>query len=216
MGEHFQHLLKEQQHLTSLLTLLEENDLFAMNKMLVLLFTIVSLSIGSSLAQDSESSTSPQCYAFDGCTDAKQSGGNGKPPGHGWKEGDLRPGFHDCATKMGAISCCAMDGSQCSRMLNGKCRSGKAGKDEEWKVTWNEAKEHCEADGMRLCETQAELDGCCRNGCQYDNALVWSNVNMVGDVLGGTSGVVPGVVPACMVFDDCPGKKSWCKNGVCT
>merc|ERR1711992_317137 len=113
-----------------------------------------------------------------------------------------------------------MDGSQCSRRQDGAkrwrkdgaCRSEKKG----GRVTWNEAKEHCEADGMRLCQTQAELDGCCRNGCQYDNALVWSNVNMVGDVLGGTSGVVPGVVPECMVFDDCPGKKSWCKNGVCT
>jgi len=211
-----------------------------MNKMLIVLFSLVSLLVGSSFATE-ECTLNSQCpsnsycwsgacrrgmiqdfsnymFAFDGCTDAKQSGGNGKPPGHGWKDGDNRPGYYDPSTKVATIACCAMDGSQCSRRQDGAkrwrkdgaCRSEKKG----GRVTWNEAKEHCEADGMRLCQTQAELDGCCRQGCQGDNKLVWGNVQKGLPI--GASGVVPGVNPECLIFSDCPGKKSWCKNGFCT
>ena len=75
--------------------------------------------------------------------------------------------------KAAEIVCCAVDGSSCSRKRSGVCRSGHG---DAVKVTWNAARDHCEADGMRLCATQDELDQCCGGGCQYDNQLVWSNV----------------------------------------
>ena len=33
----------------------------------------------------------------------------------------------------------------------------------------------CESMGLRLCESQDELNQCCGSGCQYDNRLVWSS-----------------------------------------
>ena len=53
------------------------------------------------------------------------------------------------------------------------CRSGVS---EDDKVTWKEANQHCEEEGMRLCSYQEELDRCCLQGCQYDNQLVWSDL----------------------------------------
>ena len=44
------------------------------------------------------------------------------------------------------------------------------------KVTWEEARSHCEAEGMRLCNSQAELDKCCGKGCEYNNKLIWSSL----------------------------------------
>ena len=76
------------------------------------------------------------------------------------------------------IVCCSLDGSSCSRKYRPAaganiCHSGD-GDDE--KVTWDEANLHCLSQGKRLCNSQEELDRCCRGGCDYDNQLVWSSV----------------------------------------
>jgi len=141
-------------------------------------------------------------YAFDGCSDWRQPG-----KGKGWKEGDSRPGYYNGTTEAAEIVCCAEEGTSCSRKgADDKCRSGH---NDAVKVTWAAAKAHCEAEGMRLCASQAELDTCCGGGCQYDNQLVWSSV-MEGDA--GAPAATP--VGECQVFPDCEGK-SWCDNGVC-
>ena len=41
-------------------------------------------------------------------------------------------------------------------------------------MNWHEANQHCEEAGLRLCNTQQELDRCCTTGCQIDNQIVWS------------------------------------------
>ena len=85
------------------------------------------------------------------------------------------------------IVCCSLDGSSCSRKYKGAsgadiCRSGDGYHlwenpgDDDRKVTWNEANLHCLSEGKRLCNSQEELDKCCKTGCFYDNQLVWSSV----------------------------------------
>ena len=85
------------------------------------------------------------------------------------------------------IVCCSLDGSSCSRKYKGAsgadiCRSGDGNHlwenpgDYDRKVTWNEANLHCLSEGKRLCNSQEELDKCCKTGCLYDNQLVWSSV----------------------------------------
>ena len=76
------------------------------------------------------------------------------------------------------IVCCSLDGSSCSRKYKGAsgadiCHSGDG---DDKKVTWDEANLHCLYQGKRLCNSQEELDKCCRRGCDYDNQLVWSGV----------------------------------------
>ena len=67
-----------------------------------------------------------------------------------------------------------MEGDSCSRKSEGgDCRSGE---NEDIKVTWEEAHNHCKNAGMRLCNSQAELDQCCGTGCLYDYQLVWSSL----------------------------------------
>merc|ERR1711981_1560890 len=128
-----------------------------MNAMLILLFSFVALSSAGSYN-----------YAFDGCSNHLQPG-----RGKGWKEGDNQPGYYNGDTDAAEITCCALDGSECFRTIDGECRSGH---NDAFKVTWQEAKAHCEAEGLRLCASQEELDKCCGTGCQYDNQLVWGNV----------------------------------------
>jgi len=195
-----------------------------MNKMLISLFTVVSLLSGCSLAQEATTAAvapevpaatdapaadaatdapataapvAPLNYAFDGCSDYKQP-----KKGQGWKEGDSRPGYYD-GTSLAHIVCCG--GEKCSRQ---DCPSGTAGKETATPVTWEAAKEYCESKELRLCASQAELDTCCGGGCQYDNSLVWSSV------MKGAEGALPD--PAaddsevkCQVYGDCEGKQ-WC------
>jgi len=204
-----------------------------MNKMLISLFTVVSLLSGSSLAQEAttpapetaastaapepEAPAEPEApvaasyYAFDGCSDYKQPG-----KGQGWKDGDNRPGYYDGAS-LAHIVCCEIDmeGKTCSRK---DCPSGIAGQEKATPVTWEAAKEHCKSKEMRLCASQAELDTCCGGGCQYDNSLVWSSVmkgaeGALADPAAEDSEVV------CQVYGDCEGKQ-WCDtaenpNGEC-
>ena len=85
------------------------------------------------------------------------------------------PGYYNSTDEAAAIVCCSLDGNSCERKRSDVCRSGD-GKEDEIKVTWNAAKDHCEANGMRLCATQDELDRCCGTGCWYDYNNVWSNV----------------------------------------
>merc|ERR1711981_470740 len=111
---------------------------FAMNSMLILLFTFVSLLTGSSLATEEVTGTTAaptaaptvaptaaptaaptdaptaapaaSYYAFDGCSDYRQTHGRGQ----GWKEGILRPGYYDSTKEVAQIVCCE-DGKKCSR-----------------------------------------------------------------------------------------------------
>merc|ERR1712141_535529 len=39
------------------------------------------------------------------------------------------------------------------------------------------AKAMCEADGRRLCQTQAEINKCCGRGCMTDRDLVWTGIS---------------------------------------
>jgi len=211
-----------------------------MNKMLISLFTVVSLLSGSSLAQEATTPAAPvpevpaatdapaadaatdapataapvaaSYYAFDGCSDYKQP-----KKGQGWKAGDSRPGYYDGTKDLAHIVCCPIDreGNTCSRK---NCPSGNAGEEDATGVTLEEAEEHCKKAGMRLCASQAELDTCCGQGCQYDNALVWSSVvkgaeGALADPAAEDSEVV------CQVYGDCEGKQ-WCDtaenpNGEC-
>ena len=100
-------------------------------------------------------------YAFDGCSSNPLSAFDDDPPGY---LSELSKAH---------IVCCSLDGNSCSRKNGDFCRSGVS--DDE-KVTWKEANQHCEEDGMRLCSYQEELDRCCSQGCQYDNQLVWSDL----------------------------------------
>merc|ERR1711981_70503 len=216
---------------------------FAMNSMLILLFTFVSLLTGSSLATEEVTGTTAaptaaptvaptaaptaaptdaptaapaaSYYAFDGCSDYRQTHGRGQ----GWKEGILRPGYYDSTKEVAQIVCCE-DGKKCSRRPGGDCRSGHSNK---VKVTWEAARAHCQKAKMRLCASQAELDSCCEKGCQYDNTLVWSSV-VEGDQ-GAPNATTEG---GCQVFPDCKGKckgrgsrNCWCDTefvatGVCS
>lgn len=82
----------------------------------------------------------------------------------------------DTATAAGEVQCCSTDGSTCTRMdASNSCASGAAGASNPFSPdSAADAEDLCSALGMRLCETQAELDKCCGSGCQYDNALVWA------------------------------------------
>ena len=93
---------------------------------------------------------------------------------------DNPPTYYYGNEKKAEISCCAMDGSSCSRKTNtGQCRSGN---NDDYKVTWFDADEHCKNDGMRLCNSQEELNQCCANGgaCGYNDQLVWVNIQVSG------------------------------------
>jgi len=79
-----------------------------------------------------------------------------------------------------------------------------------WKRRWSDievAEEHCKKAGMRLCASQAELDTCCGQGCQYDNALVWSSVVKGAD--GALLDPAEDSEVVCQVFGDCE-PKQWC------
>ena len=72
------------------------------------------------------------------------------------------------------IVCCTLKGDSCSRLKEGGgCRSSNNG---DVKVTWNVALDHCEEAGLRLCNSQEEINQCCATGCNYDDKLVWSSV----------------------------------------
>ena len=87
-------------------------------------------------------------------------------------EDEYSVGFYPGDLVLAQIVCCEDDGSGCSRKIGTKCRS-------EEKVTWEDARKHCEKDGKRLCNSQRELDQCCKTGCKADNLLVWTSENNV-------------------------------------
>ena len=105
----------------------------------------------------------PRYYAFDGCSTSTQI------------FRDDPPGYYNGRLEVAQIVCCTVNGdNSCSRKESLlACRSGS---NNEIKVTWEEARRHCEAVGMRLCNSQLELNQCCGTGCDYDNLLVWSSV----------------------------------------
>ena len=71
----------------------------------------------------------------------------------------------DTSAAVGQVQCCATDGSSCTRTdKDGVCLGGTD-------VQYAEAK--CSGMGMRLCQSQAEVDKCCESGCGYDNTLVF-------------------------------------------
>jgi len=105
-------------------------------------------------------------YAFDGCS---TNSGN-----FGGIYAGIPAGYYDGTLEAAEIVCCTLEGDSCSRKAEGgDCRSGNH---QDAKVTWNVARANCEEAGMRLCNSQGELDQCCATGCGYDNALVWSSL----------------------------------------
>ena len=100
--------------------------------------------------------------AFDGCSKNTQNAFE-----------DRNPGYYHVVSRPAEIVCCSMDGSLCSRKNQGICRSGNG---DSYKATWMEGDKNCQDSGMRLCNSQKEIDKCCGTGCNYDNQLVWSNI----------------------------------------
>lgn len=106
--------------------------------------------------------------AVDGCS---RSGG-----GSAGVRGGQQIGFYASTMSIAELTCCSMDGQTCSRKRSDTCRSGH---NDNVKVTWEQARDHCAADGMRLCATQEEVDRCCGSGCWYDSDLVWTSISRV-------------------------------------
>jgi len=82
-------------------------------------------------------------------------------------------GFYDPSRSVAKIQCCSLDGSTCTRKdswPHGACLGDRE------KVAWAQAKQICEAEGMRLCNSQQEVDNCCHRGCGYDGALTWTGI----------------------------------------
>ena len=46
-------------------------------------------------------------------------------------------------------------------------------------ATWREAREECEAQGMRLCRPE-QLGACCKTGCGMDGVAVWTSASCAG------------------------------------
>ena len=103
-----------------------------------------------------------QYHAFDGCSKNTQNDFEGPDPG-----------YYHVVGRAAEIVCCSMDGSSCSRKNQGICHSGSG---DSYKATWMEANQHCLDIGMQLCNSQKDIDKCCGTGCNYDNQLVWSNI----------------------------------------
>jgi len=83
-------------------------------------------------------------------------------------------GYYDMDTASAEIVCCSLDGTTSSRFTpDGECRSGQ---DDVELSTWQAANDHCEAEGMRLCVTQAEVDLSCSTGCSFDARVVWTGI----------------------------------------
>ena len=95
-----------------------------------------------------EAVVASQYRAFDGCSKNTQNDFE-----------DLNPGYYHVLSRPAEMVCCSMDGSSCSRKNQGICRSGSG---DSYKATWMEANQNC----LNSCGT----------GCNYDNQLVWSNI----------------------------------------
>ena len=109
-------------------------------------------------------------YAFGGCSANPINGWFRDSEGYYHEHLGAYYNEHQEAAK---IVCCTLEGDSCSRKLEGGyCRSGD---NDDFKVTWKQARDHCEAAGMRLCNSQAELNQCCNTGCNYDYQPVWSS-----------------------------------------
>merc|ERR1712117_568441 len=97
------------------------------------------------------------------------------------RSGNLRnqqvPGYYD-ESFLAEVQCCSMDGNTCTRKRsqNGQCLTGG---NDAFKVNLADAKALCQAQGMRLCQSQVELDRCCGSGCSYDFNLVWTDIHRV-------------------------------------
>ena len=91
-----------------------------------------------------------------------------------FREGEAEPGYYDGTSSIAAAVCCGLDGASCKRKIyNGACPVDSSN---ELKVTWEEAKMQCQSLGLRLCNSQHEIDQCCGQECGYDNRLVWSGM----------------------------------------
>ena len=88
--------------------------------------------------------------------------------------GELAPGYYDGTLNKAATVCCGLDGASCKRKIhNGECPADSG---EETKVTLEEAKVRCKSLGLRLCNSQDEINRCCGEDCGYDDRVVWSSM----------------------------------------
>ena len=89
---------------------------------------------------------------------------------------DSTPQIVSAYASVAEVQCC--NGTSCIRKYPGDDQSGDqcfSGNKDDAKVTWFEAEHMCASIGMRLCNSQDELDLCCTNGCGYDKQPVWTN-----------------------------------------
>lgn len=70
------------------------------------------------------------------------------------------------------VICCTLDGSTSRHAQSQQCLS--SGGDAALK-TYTDAVRICSRAGMRLCESQEQLDRSCGQGCGLDSALVWTS-----------------------------------------
>lgn len=86
----------------------------------------------------------------------------------------------------GRVVCCAQGGSGSSRSVGGLCLSTGTSSPS----TYLDAVGICMGAGLRLCDTQEELDGSCGPECGLDGALVWTAERRSG--AGGALGLGQG------------------------
>jgi len=85
-------------------------------------------------------------------------------------------GFYNPSRAIAKIHCCSLDGASCTRKHPGPHQTCMGNRQH---VTWAHAKQVCEAEGMRLCNSQEEVNKCCGSGCGYDGVLTWTSISQV-------------------------------------
>jgi len=101
-------------------------------------------------------------WAFDGCT---------RNNDNSWKDSQ-RPNYYDPDSNIARVVCCSHEGDRCDR--DAQTPSGRI--DCRGQTSWYQAKALCAEAGMRLCQTQEEINRCCGQGCDGDDYLSWSGI----------------------------------------
>jgi hypothetical protein len=97
-----------------------------------------------------------------------------------------RPGCANASIEA-AVRCCGNDGSCISVCEFSQWRSERPRAAQRsprravdgLAATWREAREECEAQGMRLCRPE-QLGACCKTGCGMDGVAVWTSASCAG------------------------------------
>lgn len=91
------------------------------------------------------------------------------------------PGYgvprHETPTETAGVAVCCNAAGRSVRKVNGQCVAGHASRHNLRRSTFQDAKDTCEAHGLRLCKSQTELETGCGTGCNYDRVLAWVDLN---------------------------------------